>query len=61
MNYKLYPNPNGGELTRDEIKKGHYVVFMDYICPHCGKDQSLGNFRYNQNHCVRCLKTEYEA
>jgi ribosomal protein S27E len=59
MNYKLYPNPNG-ELTSYEIKKGNYLVFMDYTCPHCKKDQSLGNFRHNQNKCVRCGKMEHK-
>ena len=51
--FKLYPKLDGEPLTAAEIKRGLYVLYMDYECP-CGKNQSVAQMGGIGGNCIAC-------
>jgi len=47
---KMYPHHR--ELSNEELRKGHWTLYMDVKCAECGKEHALTNT--NSGRCVRC-------
>jgi ribosomal protein S27E len=58
MNIKLYPKSDGKRgdqgFTADEIRRGIHTLYMDVVCPYCGKEQTVAQTGFIGGPCGRC-------
>ena len=52
--YKHYPKENGSGFTAEEVRRGLIVLYTDYTCPFCGKEQTVAQMGGYGGDCIGC-------
>ena len=51
--YTHYPEGDHG-FTAEEVRQGLIVLYTDYKCPFCGKEQTVAQMGGYGNNCISC-------
>jgi hypothetical protein len=41
-------------MDTNDVPKEHWMLYTDVDCQHCGKTQSLVDYRLNNSQCIKC-------